>query len=147
MIPFGQARLGSIAATILVGMRMKLFAALLAVCWLVSSLAAEEALPPPTSVPESPEAMAVVPSKPAESDVESSPVDAGDVELRVYRRDDGTLVEEHALHGIVYMIKIQPPGNLPAYYLYDSDGDGSFERRLPGDYKHIAPPMWVIKRF
>ena len=51
------------------------------------------------------------------------------------------------MNGRVYMIKVQPPGGLPPYYLYDTNGDGRFNRRLPGDYKMISPPTWVIHRF
>ncbi|MDX8411828.1 MAG: DUF2782 domain-containing protein [Mariprofundaceae bacterium] len=104
-------------------------------------------MPPPTSVQDSVEAVETASSESSLAGKDAAPANTGDVELRVYRRDDGSLVEEHALHGRVYMIRVQPAGNLPAYYLYDSDGDGSFERRLPGDQKHISPPMWVIKRF
>jgi len=130
-------------------MLLKVIAALALVCFASPSFAADSsALPPPTSVQDAPEAVETVPSKsPRTGGAASGPENTGDVELRVYRRDDGSIVEEHALHGRVYMIRVQPAGNLPAYYLYDSDGDGSFERRLPGDYKNISPPMWVIKRF
>lgn len=71
----------------------------------------------------------------------------GQVEVYSYRRKDGAKVEEYSVHGRVYMLKIQPVGGLPAYYLYDNDGDGVFERSIPGNYKPLSPPMWVIKRF
>lgn len=122
----------------------------LAIVWIQAAFGADgSALPPPTSVSGAPEAKETVPPEPSSA----APVTdqggdaAGETELHVYRREDGAIVEEHSLRGHVYMIRVQPAGNLPAYYLYDSDGDGTFERRLPGDYKHIAPPMWVIKRF
>lgn len=70
-----------------------------------------------------------------------------EVEIHSYQRKDGAKITEYASHGHVFMIKVQPEGGLPAYYLYDSDGDGNFERRLPGGYKRISPPTWVIKRF
>ncbi|MDX8406954.1 MAG: DUF2782 domain-containing protein [Mariprofundaceae bacterium] len=69
------------------------------------------------------------------------------VEVRSYQRKDGATISEYASHGRVYMIKVQPQGGLPAYYLYDTNGDGEFERRLPGGYKRISPPSWVLKRF
>jgi len=56
-------------------------------------------------------------------------------------------VEEYSLHGHVYMIKVSPAIGTPPYYLYDNNGDGNFERRMPGGYKYINPPEWVIKRF
>jgi len=72
---------------------------------------------------------------------------SGDVEIRSFTREDKAIVTEYARHGHVYMIKVQPAGGLPPYYLEDSNGDGHFNQRLPGDYKRIQPPMWVIKRF
>jgi len=71
----------------------------------------------------------------------------GDGEIRSFTREDKAVVTEYAKHGHVYMIKVQPAGGLPPYYLEDSNGDGSFNQRLPGGYKRINPPMWVIKRF
>lgn len=75
------------------------------------------------------------------------PDDVDQIEVRSYEREDGSTVTEHAVHGRVYMIRVQPVEGLPAYYLYDTDGDGVMEKRLPGDYKRIVPPMWVIKKF
>jgi len=69
------------------------------------------------------------------------------VEVRSYTRKDGAQIREYSVNGRVYMIKVQPPGGLPAYYLYDDNGDGAFNRRLPGGYKPMNPPTWVIKRF
>jgi len=72
---------------------------------------------------------------------------SGDGEIRSFTREDKAVVTEYAKHGHVYMIKVQPAGGLPPYYLEDSNGDGSFNQHLPGGYKRINPPMWVIKRF
>lgn len=107
------------------------------------------ALPPPTQAHDTPEARETVDAPEPETNLhkEFAAPDEEDVEIRSYQRRDGATVTEHAIHGRVYMIKVQPPGGLPAYYLYDSDGDGTFERRLPGNYKPISPPTWVIKRF
>jgi len=69
------------------------------------------------------------------------------VEVRSYKRKDGVTVREYSIQGHVYMVRVEPGGGLPAYYLYDTNGDGVFDRRLPGKYKRISPPMWVIKRF
>ncbi|MDQ6950104.1 MAG: DUF2782 domain-containing protein [Mariprofundales bacterium] len=71
---------------------------------------------------------------------------ASDVDIRAYTRKDGTKISEYSRHGHVYMIKVQPPGNLPAYYLYDRAGNGAFTR-LPGGYKAISPPQWILKEF
>ncbi|MDQ6955974.1 MAG: DUF2782 domain-containing protein [Mariprofundaceae bacterium] len=70
------------------------------------------------------------------------------VDVRTYlRENDKAQITEYASHGRVFRIKVQPPGGLPAYYLEDDDGDGTLNKRLPGGYKHISPPMWIIKRF
>jgi len=68
------------------------------------------------------------------------------VDIRAYSRRDGTKISEYSRQGRVYMIKVQPPGNLPAYYLYDKKGNGEFSR-LPGGYKPTSPPQWIIKEF
>jgi len=68
------------------------------------------------------------------------------VESHAYKDSNGATVTEHRLHGKVWMIEVQPAGNFPAYYLYDNEGDGTFERRIAGN-KQPSPPMWIIKRF
>ncbi len=116
---------------------------------LAAVIAAEDALPPPTEVQDTPEARETV-TPPTHDDASVSEAlstkDRKDVEVHVIKRKNGATVEEYSLHGRVFMVKVIPVVG-PAYYLYDSDGDGTFERRLPGGYRHIAPPEWVIKRF
>jgi len=76
------------------------------------------------------------------------PKQADGVEVQTYLRDDDKAqITEYSLHGHVFRIKVQPSGGLPAYYLEDEDGDGSMDKRFPGGYKRLSPPMWVIKRF
>jgi len=71
-----------------------------------------------------------------------------DVQIRAYvRKTDQAKVSEYSMHGRVYMVKVQPAGNTPAYYLYDEDGDGNFSKRLPANYKRLNPPVWVLKKF
>ena len=76
-------------------MLLKVIAALALVCFASPSFAADSsALPPPTSVQDAPEAVETVPSKsPRTGGAASGPENTGDVELRVYRRDDGSIVE------------------------------------------------------
>jgi len=70
------------------------------------------------------------------------------VDVRTYlRENDQSKITEYSSHGRVFRIKVQPPGGLPAYYLEDENGDGTLNKRFPGGYKHISPPMWIIKRF
>jgi len=68
------------------------------------------------------------------------------VDVRSYKRKDGTTITEYGPRGKVYQIKVQPPGGLPAYYLYRNPA-GDFERRLPGGAKRIVPPSWILKEF
>ncbi|MDQ6976384.1 MAG: DUF2782 domain-containing protein [Mariprofundaceae bacterium] len=71
-----------------------------------------------------------------------------DVQIRSYvRKTDQAKVSEYSMHGRVYMVKVQPAGDTPAYYLYDEDGDGDFSKRLPANYKRLNPPVWVLKKF
>jgi len=131
-------------------MRILIFCALL-LFFPLSILAARDApeLPPPTSVGDTPAARETV--QPSDNDLdlheELKPSESGEVDIRVYQRKDGATVEEYSVHGRVYMIRVKPGGNIPAYYLYDNDGDGTLEKRLPGGYKPTTPPTWVIKKF
>jgi len=109
-------------------------------------MAADDVPPPPqVDVDNLPDE-----TPPAESDVnlreelEADGNAGGDV--RSYQRDGATYTE-YSVHGRVYKIKVQPAGGMPAYYLYDTDGDGTFDQRLPGGGKRIAPPTWVLKEF
>jgi len=113
---------------------------------------ANPALPPPTKVQNSPAALETV-APPAETsqgglnEELSASGDQSNVEVRSYKRKDGTKIEEYSQRGHVYMVKVTPPGGLPPYYLYDQTGDGKFSRHLPGGIKGISPPEWVIQRF
>jgi len=115
----------------------------------IVAIAADVTLPPPTEVRDTPEAKEnVSPPAPAASAESEAAADTAEeaVEVRSHLREsDRALIEEYSLHGQVYMVKVQPKG-APAYYLVDRNGNGVFER-LPGGYKRISPPMWVIKRF
>jgi len=111
----------------------------------------DSVLPPPESAIETPSEPAV-----ADSMTESAPnlhdeLGTTDndttIDVRSYQRKDGAKITEYAVRGRVYKIKVQPAGGLPAYYLYDRDGDGTFEQRLPGGGKRISPPSWVVKEF
>jgi len=68
------------------------------------------------------------------------------VDVRSYQRKDGTTITEYGPKGKVSHIKVQPPGGLPAYYLY-RNAAGEFEERLPGGAKRIVPPSWILKEF
>jgi len=108
------------------------------------------ALPPPTGVQNTPEARETVQPTENKSSLGkefSAPDTNKDVQVRIFKRKNGATVEEYSLHGRVYMIKVSPAIGTPPYYLYDNNGDGKFERRLPGGHKYINPPEWVIKRF
>ncbi|MDX8381227.1 MAG: DUF2782 domain-containing protein [Ghiorsea sp.] len=67
-------------------------------------------------------------------------------EVRSYQSEYGATITEYKSSGKVWMIKVQPAGDFPPYYLYDNEGDGEFERRVAGN-KRPSPPMWIIKSF
>ncbi len=71
---------------------------------------------------------------------------ANPAEVRNYKSDDGSVITEYKSAGKVWMIKVQPAGDFPPYYLYDDEGNGTFERHMGGN-KKLSPPMWIIKRF
>lgn len=117
-----------------------------------SLYAEEDVLPPPTTIHDSDQARETIVKDGGETDLNkelSAPENKGldGSEVRAYTRGDGAEITEYSVKGKVYMIRVKPSGNLPAYYLYDSNGDGVYERRLPGGYKTPSPPMWVIKKF
>ncbi len=115
-----------------------------------AALAEEDVLPPPTRIHDSEAARETVEVISEESDLNrelAAPEEMDGAEVRSYMRKDGAEITEYSIKGKVYMVRVQPTGNLPAYYLYDNDGDGLFEQRLPGGYKRPSPPMWVIKQF
>lgn len=110
--------------------------------------AGPEALPPPSPGDHPAASEPLPPQEKSGLKKELAPPGAMEgVHIRSYQKPDGTGITEYSMHGKVYMIKVQPPGGLPPYYLYDTNGDGRFNRRLPGDYKMISPPTWVIHRF
>lgn len=87
-----------------------------------------------------------VESAPNLADELRSPDKGVHVDVRSYERKDGVKITEYAVHGRVFKIKVEPGNGMPAYYLYDRDGHGHFDR-LPGGSKPISPPTWILKRF
>ena len=72
-------------------------------------------------------------------------IDNEQVQVRTYtHKDDGATITEYRSGGKVWMIKVQPAGDFPPYYLYDNEGNGTFEQRVAGN-KKPSPPMWIIK--
>jgi len=118
---------------------------------ITASQAEDGVMPPPTDVHDSQYARETIDTGSEDTDLKeelSAPEEVeGGAEVRSFMRKDGAEVTEYSMKGKVYMVRVQPTGSLPAYYLYDSDGDGVFEKRLPGGYKRPSPPMWIIKKF
>jgi len=52
-------------------------------------------------------------------------------------------VTEYSVNGSVYMVKISP-ANAPAYYLVDTDGDGSLETRRSALEDGMNIPQWML---
>jgi hypothetical protein len=72
---------------------------------------------------------------PARDEAEAPPT----VSIRV--QDNGDRVEEYAINGVIYMVKITPARG-PAYYLMDTDGNGRLDRDgLDGG---VSPVYWTI---
>jgi len=64
-------------------------------------------------------------------------------DVRIVRREQAT-VTEYRLNGRLRAIKVQPDGDLPAYYLYDTDGDGRLDQRRARFDPDLLVPHWVI---
>ncbi len=106
--------------------------------------------PPPTEIHDTKTAHETVDSKTPQNlneDLSAPEGLAEGTEVRSYTRKDGAEITEYSINGKTYMVRVQPGRGLPAYYLYDGDGDGAFEQQVPGGYKRPSPPMWVIKKF
>ena len=64
-------------------------------------------------------------------------------DVRIVRRDQAT-VTEYRVNGRLRAIKVQPDGDLPPYYLYDTDGDGRLDRRHARFDRDLLIPSWVL---
>ena len=64
-------------------------------------------------------------------------------DVRIVRRDQAT-VTEYRVNGRLRAIKVKPDGDAPPYYLYDTDGDGSLERRADRFDPDLLIPNWVL---
>ncbi|MEO5702916.1 MAG: DUF2782 domain-containing protein [Gammaproteobacteria bacterium] len=122
--------------------------------------AAEPELPNPEgpavandSIGNAPDAGAVSEESPAPDDLLPVPeppeipqaVQSGEPlepEVTIIQRDEET-VEETRINGRLYKIKITPRVG-PAYYLFDTDGDGVLETRGNNDITDANIPQWVL---
>ena len=64
------------------------------------------------------------------------------VDINIIKRDDKT-IETHSVNGIVYKVKITPSKG-PAYYFYDTDGNGSFDMRSDRELRKSTVQQWKI---
>lgn len=100
------------------------------------SVRAEE---PPT-VEEAPEPpVTVLPSTGVDPDEELEP------EVTIIQREDAE-VQEYRINGQLYMIKVVPVVG-PAYYLFDSNGDGTLDIRRNELDPGLVVPRWMIFRW
>ena len=64
------------------------------------------------------------------------------VDINIIKRGNKT-IESHSVNGIVYKVKVTPD-NAPAYYFYDTDGDGRLETRSDHEINNITVQQWKI---
>ena len=64
------------------------------------------------------------------------------VDINIIKREDRT-IETHSVNGIIYKVKVIPASG-PAYYLYDTDGDGSLETRSTRELSETTVQQWKI---
>ncbi len=64
------------------------------------------------------------------------------VDINIVKRGNKT-IETHSINGVVYKVKVTPD-NAPAYYFYDTDGDGRLETRSDHDINNITVQQWKI---
>jgi len=56
---------------------------------------------------------------------------------------DEQRIEQYSINGQVYAAKITPVSG-PAYYLIDTDGDGSLETRRNDIERNLQVPQWIL---
>jgi hypothetical protein len=82
------------------------------------------------------------PPIPSGEDDKTTEEDNLEPQVTIIRRAEST-VEEYRVNGQLYMVKITPDAG-PAYYLVDTDGDGSLETtRHSLDANHNIP-QWIL---
>lgn len=67
--------------------------------------------------------------------------DSIEPDINIIQEDDRT-IEEYRVNGQLYMIKVIPVAG-PAYYLMDTDGDGSLETTR-NELDNPAVPNWIL---
>ena len=88
-----------------------------------------------------PELEAIPEPPPIPAQVQSGEVLEPDV--RIVRREKATITE-YRVNGRITAIKVQPDGDFPPYYLYDTDGDGRLDRRTNRYDPDLLIPHWVL---
>lgn len=68
-----------------------------------------------------------------------------DAEVVITPRDDGR-IKEYRVNGQLYMVEITPAKG-PHYFLVDSDGDGTLDRRQNGPSEGIEVPRWTLLKW
>lgn len=63
-------------------------------------------------------------------------------EVTIIQKKDAT-EERYSINGQVYAVKITPVGG-PAYYLIDTDGDGSLETTQNDIERSLSVPQWIL---
>jgi len=63
-------------------------------------------------------------------------------EVNIIKRKDAT-EEQYSINGQVYAVKIDPVDG-PAYYLIDTDGDGSLETTQNDIERGLNVPQWIL---
>jgi len=112
-------------------MRIHAYLAATLLCLPLPLMAADA--PPPPPLPEA----AVPPSIGVDDELQP--------EVSIIKRDDA-VVHEYRMNGELYMIKVDPVIG-PAYYLFDSNGDGDLDARRTELDPAFVVPSWMIFRW
>lgn len=120
---------------------MKSFAApaLLLLAFGLPALAQDPPPPPDAPAAGAPAEGATLPAPPAPS----SPVAGEAVEPEITIREGAReTIYEYRIRGKVYMVKVQPQIG-PAYYMIDSNGDGTLDQRSTSPL-NVNTNQWTI---
>jgi len=96
----------------------------------------------PSGAQQTPPTLEAIPEPPPiPAQVQSG--EALEPEVRITRKEKAT-VTEYRVNGRIRAIKVQPDGDFPAYYLYDTDGNGRLDLRTNRYDPDLLIPSWVL---
>lgn len=70
-------------------------------------------------------------------------MDLAGAEVAVRTEDNGDVIEEYRVGGLMRMVKVTPARG-PAYYLIDENGDGRLDASRGNEQNNVSPVYWKL---